>query len=305
MSDLCLCDNTLGNSRSNCPSIAEGAEMLIFMSTYKQDGTLNFIPLADLQTQAGIDAFINQAIVENRAFPLPRMVEVADVRGEAITQEFNDGSIDHIRKGAKNFVGKMKRIGYRLTGVIDDYKKVDCAAIIIDEKKNFKFYYDPSNPLNAYPIQINEGSLNCDVEEHVTGSSIQLSMLSFNWDKAMEDKNLRTLSAPTAYNPLLLRGLFDTVSVISGISTTGFTMTLTDADGCPISGLTDSDFTLAELSPTPGAIVITSVTETVPNESGIYTWVIPAQTSADVLAATLAKTGYDSTGVTASTITIP
>ena len=67
-------------------------------------------------------------------------------------------------------------------------------------------------------------------------------------------------------------------------------------------GLELADFSLAETSPSPGAIVITSVTE---SSDGVYDFVIPTATSADVLALTPSKTGFDFAAVTATAITIP
>jgi hypothetical protein len=48
--------------------------------------------------------------------------------------------------------------------------------------------------------------------------------------------------------------------------------------------------------------VITSVTE---SSDGVYDFVIPTATSADVLALTPSKTGFDFAAVTATAITIP
>jgi hypothetical protein len=138
---------------------------------------------------------------------------------------------------------------------------------------------------------------------HVEGTSIQLSKIQFNWLGTVKDGDLRTLKAPTSYNPLTdLRGLVDTAATYSAITTTSFTATLTDEYGCAISGLLVGDFALTETSPTPGAIVITSVTE---SSDGVYDFVIPAATSADVLALTPSKTGFDFAAVTATAITIP
>jgi hypothetical protein len=70
----------------------------------------------------------------------------------------------------------------------------------------------------------------------------------------------------------------------------------------PFIGAVLADFTLKEVTPTPGTITITSVTEssTVP---GRYTFVQPTATSADVQRLTFSKEGYEAAG--AISITIP
>jgi hypothetical protein len=302
--ELCTCDFTLNNSGTpNCPSIAKGAKMLLAMNIYKKDGTKNSIPLSTLSDKAAMQLLIEEAVRENRLYPLPPMIDVEQTRADAITQEFPDGTLEFIRKGIKSFVGNFKRVGYQYTGKIDEFRDVEHGYIVIDEDGNFIFLYSESSPTEAFPIPISQGSFNADLIEHVEGSSIQLTKIMFNWLTTVKDGDLRTLKAPTSYNPLTdLRGLVDTAASYASISTTGFTATLTDEYGCAISGLELADFSLAETSPTPGAIVITSVTET---SDGVYDFVIPAQSSADVLALTPSKTGFDFANVTAEAITIP
>lgn len=302
--ELCVCDFTLNNSGTpNCPSIAKGAKMLLALNIYKKDGSKNSIPLATLSDKAAMQLLIEEAIRENRLYPLPTMVDVEETRAEAVTQEFSDQSVEFIKKGVKSFVGNMKRVGYQYTGKIDAFRDVEHGYIVIDEDGNFIFLYDSSDATNAYPIPVSQGSFNVDLMPHVEGTSIQLSKIQFNWLGTVKDGDLRTLKAPTSYNPLTdLRGLVDTSAAYSAITTTSFTATLTDEYGCAISGLLVGDFALAETSPTPGAIVITSVTE---SSDGVYEFVIPAQTSADVLALTPSKTGFDFANVTATAITIP
>lgn len=302
--ELCTCDFTLNNSGTpNCPSIAKGAKMLLAMNIYKKDGTKNSIPLATLSDKAAMQLLIEEAVRENRLYPLPSMVDVEETRADAVTQEFSDQSIEFIKKGVKSFVGHFKRVGYQYTGKIDAFRDVEHGYIVIDEDGNFIFLYDSSDATNAYPIPISQGSFNVDLMPHVEGTSIQLSKIQFNWLGTVRDADLRTLKAPTAYNPLTdLRGLVDTAVTHSAITTTSFTSTLVDEYGCAISGLELADFSLAETSPTPGAISITSVTE---SSDGVYDFVIPTATSADVLALTPSKTGFDFANVTATAITIP
>lgn len=304
MATLCTCDYTLSNSGTpNCPSIAKGARMLIAMNIYKDDGTKNKIPLATLEDQSLMQALIDEAVAENRIYPLPKMVNVENTRGDAVTEEFSDGSSAFIRKGVKSFVAEMKQLGYAYTGKLEENRYTEHGYIIIDEDGNFIFLYDSSDATNAFPIPIDLGSYDVNLMEHVQGTSIQKTRLNFNWSVDVTDGQLRTLKKPTAYNPLTaLKGLLDVNGEVSSITTTTFTLTLTDDFGCAVSGLVIGDFSLEETSPTPASITITSVTE---SSDGVYDFVFPTETSADVLKVTPSKSGFDFTDVEALTITIP
>ena len=87
----------------------------------------------------------------------------------------------------------------------------------------------------------------------------------------------------------------------SSITVTGFTATLIDCFDCPITGLVAGDFSITDSS--GASVVITSVTET--GSTGVYAFVIPTQTSAEVLTLIGSKTGLNFQAVTAKTILIP
>ena len=97
-------------------------------------------------------------------------------------------------------------------------------------------------------------------------------------------------------------GLIDVkMEAATAITTTSFTVDMNLLYGAaftkqPAVGFVLADFSYEEISPTPGAGTITSVTETVPGESGIYDFVVPLNTSADVHRLTFSKTGYEATG---------
>ena len=59
-----------------------------------------------------------------------------------------------------------------------------------------------------------------------------------------------------------------------------------------LKALVAADFVLTEITPTPGDVTITTVTET-PAASGIYVFVIPPATSADLLELTSSQEMLD------------
>jgi hypothetical protein len=89
----------------------------------------------------------------------------------------------------------------------------------------------------------------------------------------------------------------------TSISTTGFSTELTYDYGTAVTkqkfkGAVLADFTLYNET-TTASVTITSVTEAT---DGNYDFVIPAQTSADVLTLSLSKDGFEMTDLT---VTIP
>jgi hypothetical protein len=120
------------------------------------------------------------------------------------------------------------------------------------------------------------------------------------------DINFIAASAMT-YDVNDITGLIDVNGTVVGTpTTTGFVVDLkldygTATEPIVFEGGVVANFTLAEVTPTPGAITITSVTESL-TVDGRYTFVIPTATSGDVLRLSLAKTGYEMTPVT---VTIP
>jgi hypothetical protein len=120
----------------------------------------------------------------------------------------------------------------------------------------------------------------------------------------LNDGDLNFIKATdTNTNVLLLNGLLDVEIAISNEAVDGFTATLgyiyaTVGDTTPVEGLLVGDFELYNET-SEAAIVITSVTE---SSEGVYDFVIPTQTAADVLTLTVVKDGLERN---TATITIP
>ena len=122
-----------------------------------------------------------------------------------------------------------------------------------------------------------------------TDTTKQKIQMNFIVDTLMNDSDLGMIEAVNITADLKgSRGLVDVVAgVPSGISTTEFTVQLNTKYGGKLNpiaaeGLVLADFSMAELSPTPAPIVISSVTESAIT-AGLYTFTFPAETSADVL----------------------
>jgi hypothetical protein len=129
-----------------------------------------------------------------------------------------------------------------------------------------------------------------------TDTEVQNIMFSFSLSNLMLDENINFIpSTSIAVNPLTLEALRTiNCSTASSITTTGFVVSLSYVYGTafvnvPLVGAVVGDFDLYNVTDA-SAVVITSVTE---NPDGTYTFVIPAQTVADVLTLDLDKTGFE------------
>ena len=128
-------------------------------------------------------------------------------------------------------------------------------------------------------------------------------MLSFQWKSTEKDADIKVVGG-LDYTGSDLYGLLDADAAYSSISATGFTATITtSAYGTAVEGLSLSDFTLTEVSPTPGAVTIASVTE---SSAGVYD-LVASSTSGDVLRLSASKDRFDFAAMSDATndITIP
>jgi len=160
-----------------------------------------------------------------------------------------------------------------------------------------------SDSTKCKPILIDSDTFRTKYVE-ATNDAPAMLMLSFQWKSTEKDADVKVVGG-LDYTGSDLYGLIDADAIYSAITTTSFTATITSTCyGGPVEGLVPGDFTLAEISPTPGAIVISGVTEVSP---GVYDFVIPAATSADVLRLSASKDRFDFAEMSDGTndITIP
>lgn len=303
----CKCDVGLGNTGTpNCQPIATVAKKLIVVPTYDSTGAKNSITIGDTLDEAYLTAKINAANAADRWFPLPVMENVTQERADSITETSGSGKIAFIREGSRSFFGEMWKQSPTFLGKLKEARCTDISVYVVDADGNV-LGSCPSADGKMYPIQVDKDSWDVKMAS-ATDSTVQKVTLGFNWSDNERDEYVSMITEDDyTFDILNSKGLLDVTSTNSAITTTGFTVTLATAYGSKanpvkVKGLLIGDFALAELSPTPGSITITSVTE---SADGVYDFVIPAATSADVLELTPSKDGYDFTAVIANTITIP
>lgn len=302
----CKCDVGLGNTGTpNCQPIATVAKKLIVVPTYDSTGAKNGILLSDTLDEAYLTAKINAADASQRWFPLPVMENITHERAESISETAASGKLAFIREGIKSFSGEMWKQSPALLGKIKEARCTNISVYIIDNDGNV-IGSCPTDDGYLYPIQVDKDSWDARTVE-ATDTTVQKILLSFNWSDDEKDEDIRMITEDDyTFDALASKGLLDVNATYSGISTTEFTATLSTIYGSKaalvkVKGLLAGDFSLFNVT-SSSAVTITSVTE---SADGVYDFVIPAQSSADVLRLTPSKDGYDFTNVVSNTILIP
>lgn len=310
----CSCLDGFGNTGlSACQEKAKVAKGIIIVPTFKTDGTRNSLDVSTTINQSVITALLNNSDENLRWYPIQGIDNVEDVRGDNVTQDLNSGQSIFVQEGPRTFKGELIVNG-NSPNYLKSLQTFNCqflSAYIVDLSGNLIGKKESGNATEFFPIAIQSSTFHTKFEK-ATDSAVQMNVITFVWDATENDANIEMiLSSETPdVNWLTQRGLLDVDVDYSSvlITTTTFTAVLTNNFGTaitkqPVEGLLLGDFTLAEKSPSPGALTISSVIE---SAAGVYDFVFtPAATSADVLTLTPSKDGFDFTDVVATDIDIP
>jgi len=295
MADACQCNLGFENTGvPNCQPIAQVAKKLIVVPLYANDGTRNQIDLTATLDAAYFSALINNTDSTKRFYPLPLIDNVEDVRADSITETLNSGQEIFVQKGTRTFTGVLVRQSSVFYSKIDNLRCFEFGIFVVDKSGNIIGSIDADDATKLNPIQVDQNTWN-PILVKTTDTTVQKVQINFAWSSVEEDGNLRIIEASEIdTNALNLSGLLDVNSVISAISTTGFTNTMTLDYGSAVNkiaveGWVASDFSLYN-NTTAAAVVITSTTE---SSAGVYDFIIPAQTSADNLTLSGQKDGYE------------
>jgi len=303
---VCACNVSLGNTGNpSCEPIFSVMRNLIVVKKYANDGTLNKIDLTTTLDQAYFTARVNDADASKRWFPIKDLLNVTSEKAESVFEEFEDTSKVKIREGVRSITALIAEVSPTFLGKIKGYECDEIGVFVIGVNGEL-MGSKGENADYMYPIEVDSASWNPTLV-FGTDSTIQKINLTFDWSLSQRDEDLIMILASdvTPVNLLNLSGLLDVSASYASITTTGFVATLKTEFGSILNpilvkGLVIGDFALYNVTDA-SAVTITSVTE----NAGVYTFVIPTQTSADVLRLTPTKNGYDFTNVVSSTILIP
>lgn len=279
--ELCVCSVGGGNlGTPSCFPIFDVTKQAILVEYKKADGSVNGIDLSTLTAgvldQAFLDARVKDVDSSLRWYPTPEVKNITDERAEDITEEFEDGSAVFIQEGSRTFNGIIVKGDPVLVGNLKSWKCLNIGVYFIDKSGNLIGKQNRAGYLD--PIQLQEESFSGGL---VKGgdSTIQKARISFTVNTLEDDANLRMIeSSKITANLLGVGGLVDVVATtVSAITTAGFTVQLDTNFGgvtslIPAEGMLLADFQANELTPTPGAESIASVTES-PTTPGEYAFV--------------------------------
>ena len=295
----CDCNVVFGNTGvADCVSIGSVTYRLIGVPTYDSTGVKNYIDTTTTLDSAYFTALINQTDDSKRWYPLPPMLNVEDVRGEDLTESFNDGSTAFIQEGARTFTGiTIKKPSPELLGKMKSWRCSTISLFVIDIDGNI--LGDGSEAGKLYPFKVDSETWSPKYMK-TTDSTKAKIQIDYTYSKDEVDENIKMIAASeTSIDVKDLEGLQDVTGTVDTIIATGFTGTFKGIYGTAVSanlikGLLLADFVLYNET-TTSAITLTSVTET---SDGVYVFVFVAQTAADVMTLSLAKDGLEMTDVT-------
>lgn len=293
MAIVCDCSTGGGNTGApTCFGVFDVTVQVILVNYLKPDGSINGIDISTLSaggtvlSQADLDALVKDVNAKTRFYPTQPLKNVTDERADDITEEFEDTSSVFIQEGARTFTGLIIKGDPVQLGNLKTWRCSTSGVYFIDKSGNL--IGDKSRDGFLDPVLLQDDSFSASLIKG-TDTTKQKISISFIVSSLADDANLGMIEASSITANLKgVRGLIDVVAgTPSGVTTTEFTVQLnTNYGGCtnPIAaeGLELADFSMTEVSPTPGPIVITSVTEST-TTPGLYTFVFPAQTSGDVL----------------------
>ena len=305
---FCKCSATLSNTGTpNNQRVVKDGAKLIAVLIKADDGTLNVIESTDVIDQSFVDGKINEVDATKRWYPMGEFKSVEDLRADAATENFSDGSSGIVQQGVRTFVGWLLDFAPKYIQNLSGFSCQKFGLFIIDECGNLQGSIS-TDGTQLKPIRINEQSWNPTL---IKGSSTTVSkvQLAFEFSQLEADSNLRVLDETEVTADLLdVEGLVELNGEVTGVTTTtGLVVDLTvdyDADFSPVivNDWVITDYILFNTT-TNLAIVITTVTEA---PEGTYTFVYPLQNSADILRLTNDRTSGNKPGFALEElITIP
>lgn len=314
MSYSCDCTEGVKNfGQPGCVGTLERAQKFGFIRTKANDGTVNKIEAGDVLDQSYFDDLINNADKSKRLVVGPVMNQMNDARAEFNTFDV-DGFTITTSEGVRTVTfsvidGAHPKIAAAYNSmacqnmsfyVFSTTDQIGGNGAVSGELRPFRIKPKTMRAMYNPPSKVNETPAMVSV-------SFAISELENDGDIAYIPYGDGTNEVQIIVNDLT--GLIDVeLQPATNISTTGFKVVANLLYGNQLApdrfkGGVLADFTLNEVTPTPSTITITSVTEGTGANEGQYTFVIPTQTSADVLRLTFSKDGYEA--LSTINITIP
>ena len=297
--EFCACDGTLSNTGTpDKQRIAASGVKFIAVRTKADDGTFNQILAGDTIDEAYLLARLNDEDESKRWYPIGEFKNQEDVRADPTTETLTTGENALTQQGLRTYTGWLINFAPLYIKALKSFRCSNFGVFIIDDCGALTGSITKDGTA-IRPVKVNKDNWNPTYIKG-TPSVADKVQLAFEFSQLEVDEDLRTINENEMSADLLdAEGLLPLTAVITAPTTTGFVAALTvdydvfvTASKEVVPGWVVTDFVLFNKT-TNSAIPITSVTET---PQGTYTFVIPAQSAADVLELTNDKTSGNKPG---------
>lgn len=303
----CLCGTGKNLGQPGCTGKIGRPQKGLLTRRLGNDGVENNLKLTDVLGSSFFTGLINQSDISKRLYPTGTIVNVVDERGDPVT--YNADNIEYFSsQGNRTFTFEIiDGASPQLEKAYNNFRCQDMCMYLVSVDSQIV-----GNERNAgilRPFRVEKNTLYAKYIP-ATATTPERLMVTLTFSVLEKDGDISyfnyteggTGAGVLAVNPLDFQGLVDvTMGTATGISTTAFTIPMDYIYGgmgrLPFEAGILADFTLYNVTDA-SSVTITSVTET----DGSYAFVIPTQTSADVLRLTFSKTGFECTNVLSITI---
>jgi hypothetical protein len=279
---LCDCNLTLANTGANkCTPVFGVGVIPVLVPLVAADGTANQIDLTTYTgSQAEWDALTENPDRTKRWYPLPKVKNVENVRGDAVFESFDDGSNEFVRQGTRTYQAELTGKKIQVLGNLEGAGCAEVGIVFVDDCKQLIANKD-GDFANPIPIDGNTWQVNLVL---ATGSTVNKLQLNFEFDSLAKDSDLGILEASASIIDLTsLKGLSDMAYTFGAITATDAKITLTTSTlsmiGVPIEGITQPDWSAFNV--TDNSIV--AIPQSSEGVGGEYTVDFLAQTPGDII----------------------
>lgn len=294
---ICTCSDPVKNlGLPNCDKNVAIPRRLIFVPTYKNDGTLNYIDTVTdaIETAAFWNGLQYNTDATARYYPLAKDFKAVEMaKAESIYEEFPDGSKEFVRDGVRSFMGTLPNTAVPLIGKLKSKGCSKMSVFIVDNEGKLVGIEKTIGKL--YPMQLSDNTMNA-IFQYATDTTVPKIMVQFEFAQNNQDELISYIPKASIAIDLFTQfnGKMDTNIVQVGVGTaTGFTFDVYQdygnaVDRIAVEGLVTADFALYNDTDS-ASITPTSITEslTVP---GRYVAVVPTQGATDNATLSLAAT---------------
>ena len=220
---FCKCGDGLQNlGVVGCPRLLQSVKKHIRTATFNDAGDRNSIKLADMVDGKLTDAYIlgklTAADTSERWYLTPKVYEnVESSRTESSFEDFNSGTKVKIQTGVKEFMGIIPMVDSQIAAKLNAGACGSVAVFEIDAEGSIKGEMSIDGT-ELFPMTVAIGSYEAVEIEAVEGSAVQRIQVSFQYDKTVNEGQLRIISSDSIAVDLLkingsLNGAIELVGV--------------------------------------------------------------------------------------------